>query len=204
MHRLKQLFGRSETPNIGENSGDVFQYTPLKEPSNFRILCLHNSFMGANRDHKGLALRGSLIEASIHSPPKYFALSYCWGDPALSEEIILDGQILNVTASCASALRRMLRGKLGRHIWVDSICINQSITPEALKERSTQVEMMDRIYRHATQVNVYLGDGDAASDVACRSIRELFLAAVAASLSGSTQGALRRKYDRLADDVLSE
>lgn len=200
MNRLRRLIGRSKTPDIGETSGGPFEYTPLKDASNFRILRLQNSFRDANGDYSQIQLRGSLIEASIHSPPQYFALSYCWGDSTLSEEIIIDGQSLNITANCASALRRMLRGKLGRHIWVDSICINQSNAPDALKERGLQVAMMDQIYRNATQVNVHLGEGDAASDVACKSLKSLSLAMIGANVGE----VFRRKYDRLADDALGK
>lgn len=199
MNRLRRLIGRSETPDIGESSGGPFVYTPLKDSSNFRILHLQNRFRDANGDHKQIQLRGSLVEASIHSPPEYFALSYCWGDPALSEEIIIDGQSLNITANCAAALRRMLRGKLGRRIWVDSICINQSNAPGALKERGLQVAMMDQIYKNATQVNVHLGEGDAASDAACKSLKSLSLAMIGANVGE----VFRDKYERLADDALS-
>ncbi|KAH6991489.1 heterokaryon incompatibility protein-domain-containing protein [Ilyonectria sp. MPI-CAGE-AT-0026] len=198
MNRLRRLIGRSKTPDIGETSGGPFEYTPLKDASNFRILRLQNSFRDANGDYNQIQLRGSLIEASIHSPPEYFALSYCWGDSTLSEEIIIDGQSLNITANCAAALRRMLRGKLGRHIWVDSICINQSNAPDALKERGLQVAMMDQIYRNATQVNVHLGEGDAASDIACKSLKSLSLAMIGANVGE----VFRKKYDRLADDAL--
>lgn len=205
MERLRRLIGRSQPTDDRESQGGggPFQYTPLKDPSSFRILRLLNSLKGANRDYKELALRGSLVEASIDNPPEYFALSYCWGDSALCEEIDIDGRSLKITASCASALRRMLRGKLGRYIWVDSICINQSDAPQALQERGLQVAMMDRIYRHAIQVNVHLGDGDAASDAACESLTKLSLAMTAASIGGP-HGTLRGKYDRLVEDVLGK
>jgi len=65
-----------------------------------------------------------LIEASTEAPPEYYALSYTWGDPALCETIEIDGRQLRIMTSCA-ALRRMLRGKMRRYIWVDSICINK-------------------------------------------------------------------------------
>ncbi|KAF4958107.1 hypothetical protein FGADI_2665 [Fusarium gaditjirri] len=198
MNRLRRLIGHSKTPDIGESSGGPFEYTSLKGASNFRILHLQNRFRDANGDHNQIQLRGSLIEASIDNPPEYFALSYCWGDSTLSEEIIIDGRPLKITANCASALRRMLRGKLGRRIWVDSICINQSDTPDALKERSLQVAMMDQIYNSATQVNVHLGEGDAASDAACISLKSLSQAMIAASVGE----VFRKRYDRLADDAL--
>jgi hypothetical protein len=98
----------------------------------------------------------------------------------------------------------MLRGKLERRIWVDSICINQAVTPSALEERGSQVAMMDRIYRGAIQVNVHLGAGDAASDVACEALKSLAQYYLGAKVPGPQQGFFRGKYEKLADDVLGE
>ncbi|KAF1847437.1 HET-domain-containing protein, partial [Cucurbitaria berberidis CBS 394.84] len=118
-------------------------------------------------------LQGSIVEASLDKVPEYFALSYTWGNPELCKEISIDGKTLKITQNCADALRRMLRGKAERLIWVDSICINQAGDPAALEERGKQVALMDEIYRKATQVNVHLGVGDAASDVAIMAMRSL-------------------------------
>jgi hypothetical protein len=71
-------------------------------------------------------LRGTLVEASLDHVPEYFALSYTWGDSSLSDVIFIDGRALKITQTCATALRRMLKGKFKRTIWVDSICINQA------------------------------------------------------------------------------
>lgn len=71
-------------------------------------------------------LRGSIVEASLDNVPDYFALSYTWGNSALTDKIYIDGRELGITQNCADAMRRMLKGKLKRMIWVDSICINQA------------------------------------------------------------------------------
>ena len=103
-------------------------YTPLTDPRSFRILRLRLQFMKATAGWQNLALHGSIIEASLDNVPDYFALSYTWGDPSLSDRICIDGRMLGITQNCADALRRMLKGKLKRMIWVDSICINQAGT----------------------------------------------------------------------------
>jgi len=158
-------------------------------------------FVGEDKD---MPLCGSLIEASIDAPPEYYALSYTWGDPTLCASIEIDGKVLGITANCASALRRMLRGKAERYIWVDSICINQADTPDALEERGGQVAMMDRIYRSAIQVNVHLGEGDPAAEVAVVALKSLGTYCTGAMLPGPQQSFFRRKYESLADDVLSK
>ncbi|KLU91388.1 hypothetical protein MAPG_09908 [Magnaporthiopsis poae ATCC 64411] len=166
-----------------------FRYTPLRSPSNFRILRLEYRLEDYELPSwRQRPLRGSLIEASIESPPRYFALSYTWGDPALVD--------------CAAALRRMMKGKTERVIWVDSICINQGTDPEALAERSGQIAMMDSIYRSAYRVNVHLGPGDAASDVACEVLKKLSLFYYGATLPGPQKEFFKRKYEKLATEVL--
>lgn len=195
--------GQGSPSTSAEDNNGPFQYTPLTSASTFRILHLkHKSLLAYTGDDKDTQLSGSLIEASIDSPPDYYALSYTWGDPALCESIEIDGKRLGITASCAAALRRMLRGKAQRHIWVDSICINQGSSPEALEERGMQVAMMGDIYRKAIQVNVHLSDGDAASDVACVAIKKLATYAISALAPGPQREYFRKKYESLADDVL--
>ncbi|KAK4098059.1 hypothetical protein N658DRAFT_488711 [Parathielavia hyrcaniae] len=97
----------------------------------------------------------------------------------------------------------MRRGKAQRHIWVDSICINQAGTAAALHERGGQVAMMGDIYSKAVQVSVHLGESDAASDVACAAVKSLVNYFIGAKLPGPQQAFFRRKHESLADDVLA-
>jgi hypothetical protein len=108
------------------NSRQNFIYSSLTHPRSFRILRLTHNMRDKSTSWDGAVLHGSLIEASIDSAPEYFALSYTWGDPSPSDKIIIDGRVLGITQNCADALRRMLKGKFKRMIWVDSICINQA------------------------------------------------------------------------------
>ncbi|KAF2200646.1 hypothetical protein GQ43DRAFT_472515 [Delitschia confertaspora ATCC 74209] len=192
----------SERNTAKEANVKPFQYMALKHVRNFRILHLQRRFSQIKSDYKGVALQGSLKEASLDSAPEYQALSYTWGAPNFTEDIIIDGKLLKITPNCASALRRMLRGKADRLVWVDSICINQGSEPEAIEERSGQVGMMDEIYRLAVQVNVFLGDGDAASDIACQAFKSLQKWYLLAKVPGPQQGIGQRKYNELAEDVL--
>ncbi|KAK0704538.1 heterokaryon incompatibility protein-domain-containing protein [Lasiosphaeris hirsuta] len=181
-----------------------FQYKPLPSRSTIRILHLQRRLRDYDKSFESLPLRGSLIERAIDSGFEYCALSYTWGDPAPCETIEIDGRTMGITASCASALRRMLRGKTERYIWVDSICINQANTPDALDERGSQVAMMDQIYRGAEKVLVHLGPGDAASDVACDALKSLMRYYLGAKHGiGGPMEEYRQKYEELADDVLA-
>lgn len=192
------------TPSDTSNT-DLFQYQPLSSSSFFRILHLRRELAdGGSGGYRDLPLYGSLLEASFTNHPNYFALSYCWGDPTLNDEINIDGRVLHITASCGSALRRMLRGKMERLIWVDSICINQATSSEALAERGRQVAVMDEIYRNAEQVNVHLGEGDEASDAACEALKSLVQPYLGAKMPGPQQEDSRRQYEALADEILSQ
>lgn len=183
-----------------------FQYTPLPSPTtHFRILHLRPTPTDLATPWPSIPLRGTLLPCPIDSPPSYHALSYCWGDATPADTIIVDGAVLRITASCAAALRRMLRGRpRGRKVWVDAICINQADDAEALAERGAQVAMMDRIYRGAEEVDVHLGEGGAETDVACEAVRKLAKYCGGAAAPGFVGRYFQKKYEALAAEVLGE
>ncbi|KAI0103961.1 heterokaryon incompatibility protein-domain-containing protein [Nemania sp. FL0031] len=87
---------------------------------------------------------------------KYEALSYVWGDPAITKPISVNGDRLDVTVNLRSALRHLRRTNKSRILWVDAICIDQS-DPD---ERAYQVSFMGDIYRSAKRVIIWLGLSD--------------------------------------------
>jgi hypothetical protein len=54
---------------------------------------------------------------------KYIALSYVWGDPALSRLIRVDGETMYITAPLDSALRHLRDTDRTRLVWADAICL---------------------------------------------------------------------------------
>lgn len=87
--------------------------------------------------------------------PKYAALSYCWGKGAADQPICCDGSTIWVTADLLDALRS-LRKLSKTCLWIDQISINQ----EDLEERSSQVQLMQRIYPGAVKTYLHLGCRD--------------------------------------------
>ena len=96
----------------------------------------------------------------------YEAVSWCWGEDLKNRTINI--HIRNHTCpfyinehleSCLKALRHTTTD---RFLWIDAICIDQ----ENLTERNAQVAQMDRVYGGASQVAIWIGDGDDESKLA--------------------------------------
>lgn len=97
-------------------------------------------------------------------------MSYVWGHPSRSHEIVCNDKTLSLTASLEGALRRIRRANQPRRIWVDQLSINQ----DDLEERSQQVQFMNTIYKNATRVLVCLGeDSNTEAEEAFQLIRNL-------------------------------
>ncbi|UPK99020.1 hypothetical protein LCI18_009955 [Fusarium solani-melongenae] len=103
-----------------------------------------------------------LITVSLDNNPKYFALSYVWGEKKDLKKILLQGQDIEVTPNLASALSRIRSGNLERsstpikYLWADAICINQQDN----EERSKQVQLMNHIFFCAEAVYAWVGQRD--------------------------------------------
>lgn len=100
--------------------------------------------------------------------PIYFAVSHVWGTGAalnMDHNIYIDGKALPVTKAIYDGLKIQL-GAVPITVWVDSICINQADD----KEKSAQIPLMLEVYRLATVVAVWLGDGTPETTKALRFI----------------------------------
>ena len=115
---------------------------------------------------------------SLDHNPQFTALSYVWGDPALTQDIRINDQTFPVTVSLASALRNVKahrsrafpdRNPRSFRPWADALCINQA----DLGERGCQVQLMQRIYEDAELVFSWLGDGSSETKLAMESIRTI-------------------------------
>ena len=83
----------------------------------------------------------------------YEAISYVWGDPSDTIEIICQGKPFLVTRNLANALQRVRSTTESKSIWADAVCINQQDD----NEKGHQVSRMGSIYEHARTVLVWLG-----------------------------------------------
>ncbi|KEY70667.1 hypothetical protein S7711_02267 [Stachybotrys chartarum IBT 7711] len=130
---------------------------------------------------------GRLVAQAIDGEP-YEAVSYVWGDWRKRRDITIDGETLSVTANLHGALTAFRHQPLCgssdsshggegsaqrpvRRLWADAVCINQGDLPE----RSSQVELMARIFAGARHVLAWLGweegeEGRRRTQAAIRSI----------------------------------
>ncbi|CZR49862.1 uncharacterized protein FPRO_16069 [Fusarium proliferatum ET1] len=134
------------SPSMVTSPAEV--YKPLSSSSSFRLLELLPS---SNRTDP---LVGRLVDSDITFQPDYEALSYVWGDMTPVRYINLGDQDMSITPNLHSALIHLRSPDTVRTLWVDALCINQSVHGE----RNQQVRIMGDIYKSARQVVVWLGD----------------------------------------------
>jgi hypothetical protein len=125
-----------------------FAYLPLpRDDVSIRLLILLPSQSDSHQISCELAYH-SLLDGT-----SYEALSYVWGDPNDTVNILVDSQPFHVTRNLFEALKVLRQPSEPRVLWADAICIDQG----NLAERSSQVAIMGEIYRQATAAIAWLG-----------------------------------------------
>lgn len=153
-------------------SGTLYVYAPLVGTDTIRILTLSP---GQSTD----PLVGTLTVVPIDSAGSYEALSYVWADPgppdakcvmSIRQSDGLKGELHLKSGSIVAALQHVRYRDKRRRIWADQCCINQ----DDLLERSQQVQFMNKIYRNASHILVWLGlDPDQEAESAFTLMHEL-------------------------------
>lgn len=135
--------------NARPHDYEAFTHTPLTDTQGFRCLLLQSA------TDKYAIIECQLYDLSIATPAMYEALSYCWENQVPSETILCDNKRFLVTPTCIAALKQLRRRRVGRLLWIDAICIDQ--TTEGEQERNQQVQIMGLIYSRAAKVIIWLG-----------------------------------------------
>jgi len=130
-----------------------YRYKPLSHDDETRLLHLEP---GSDGDD----IRFSLHPVRLSNKPSYEAISYCWGDAGENCEVYCEDELLLVTSSLYTALRRLRRRDAVRVFWADAICINQRDIPE----KNRQLRLMSRIYSQPSAVLIWLGDDTSGLD----------------------------------------
>ncbi|MCJ1392041.1 hypothetical protein MMC18_004908 [Xylographa bjoerkii] len=124
-------------------------YRPLQE-NEIRIVSLEPGYLGS-------PVFCSLVYDHLDALESPFeALSYTWGDPTVTTDIVCNGTTAPVTQNLFSALQALRKADYHRLAWIDALSINQ----KDVHERNAQVRLMASIYQAARQVVIWLGEED--------------------------------------------
>ncbi|TGO42436.1 hypothetical protein BHYA_0008g00260 [Botrytis hyacinthi] len=95
--------------------------------------------------------------------PRYEALSYTWDEDEKKDKIpvILNYKPFYVTSNLHSALLANRRKGITSQLWIDAICIDQNDNAE----KEQQLKIMHQIYKHSTNVRIWLGNDDQSVDI---------------------------------------
>jgi hypothetical protein len=153
----KQNWPWCDPTGLPERSGDLHLYT-YKDVSKGQIRLLKVFRPGPEK-----RFECELVHMSLEDRPfKYLAVSYRWGGPAEPKAFFENNQYLNISTSVEIILDTVLEAGECIHLWIDSICINQS----NVAEQSAQVQLMREIYVNAEQVIICLGEATPDTDEA--------------------------------------
>jgi hypothetical protein len=139
-----------------------FKYKDLGSRGAIRTVILHQ---GSQNDPIQCSVQHDRIRNR-----SYEALSYEWGLPSEEDPLIsIDGCQFRIRQNLFQALHHLRDSAKDRHIWIDAICINQA----DIIEKGQQIQMMGEVYRHASQVVVWLGVHDEESRVAMNAFERI-------------------------------
>jgi hypothetical protein len=150
----------------------------------FRLLFIHPA------QYYDQQLKCSCLPFAIDVAPPFEALSYVWGSPTSTIEVLCNGQPFPIQSGLANALLRLRLKQVTRIVWADAICINQG----DIEERNHQVPLMGSIYPSATRVIVWLGTADPEHTARALLVAELIGAAC-------EQHARKRKFVSSDDEI---
>ena len=140
----------------------LIRYKPLSHPNSIRLIILEPGLQSQR-------ISCHFLESSLSSQP-YEALSYEWGDDVPADMIFLDNIEIKIRRNLHEALQHLRWEDKHKEIWIDALCINQDDD----EEKGRQVQIMDRIYKEAERVVVWLGVGTDGSDRAMDAIARFY------------------------------
>ena len=162
---------------MDNDSKKVFEYGALDASREIRLL----QVSPADDNDDDQLITSSLVHARLDDCPSYIALSYVWGDAGERRSILVNSSVVSITRNLHEALTALRRRsqvdgtKSGERkdepvpFWIDAVCINQANDAE----KAVQVQLMQRIYRDAARVFIWLGPADRSSTAAMALLREI-------------------------------
>lgn len=133
-------------------------YQPLRTATSIRILSLWRNERGS--------VQVALKPVDLDDCPRFTTVSYAWGTATSHDKTVtINGEpvvVLETVHSLLDLLCDTPQVQEDAYFWIDSICIDQA----NLKERETQVGLMDRVFRQAWRTIAWLGPRSPTTDEA--------------------------------------
>lgn len=157
----------------GDDTSSSSLYQPIRNSFEIRVLEIYpgerdDDLYGALRHcsidlayrrspsrRKNLGTQHGLSLEDNPVPVWYTALSYTWGPNVFDHRFHCGSHIKYITKSLDTALRHFRLPDKTVVMWIDQICINQ----DDLDEKVGQIKLMSRIYTHAFNTVLWLGEG---------------------------------------------
>jgi hypothetical protein len=144
--------------------GPMSEWAPLKQSGEVRLIKLVKT--------SGL-MYFRLKVVRLDENPVFKAVSYEWGpnDKQGGYKVIVDGASKFIRKNLAEFLLKLRDhdpNVFSYWMWIDQICIDQM----DLHEKSRQVTQMDRVFRQAEEVIVWLGNSDSHDEETIKSMQE--------------------------------
>ena len=161
-----------------------YLYMPLPPTPllSYRVFKLHPASNLSDTIHG--SLKNCSVRPNASREEEFEALSYAWGDNTSSSKIELDNNsYLPISANLESFLRYRRQPDQSVTLWIDAICINQ----HDLRERSSQVQAMWKIYLLASRLSIWLGPPSDDSALAMNALREFTYETTYTKLSSSQE-----------------
>jgi hypothetical protein len=99
--------------------------------------------------------RWEFVHVSLDDPPPYLAISYVWGVSRPTQTLHGSHGSFALSRNTQAILEYLFTAyEPGTHIWIDTLCINQSDN----REKSSQIQLMREVYTSSTLVLAWLGD----------------------------------------------
>lgn len=138
----------------------MFNHSPISQGARkIRILRFACAAAGPVDDDEPISLE--LQHVSLNDNISYAAVSYTWGTTTGSVEIRVNECQFKITQNLHEALRQFWRDGIKSWLWIDAICIEQSMD----LEKSWQIMEMREIFSQAKTVYLWLGTGTIESDL---------------------------------------
>ncbi|KAH6989829.1 heterokaryon incompatibility protein-domain-containing protein, partial [Ilyonectria sp. MPI-CAGE-AT-0026] len=130
---------------------EQYRFQPLPTANHIRLITIH-----PGRFDDDIVVSLDPITLTQDTPSHYEALSYVWDKEQNPRPIYVgkhERSAISVTRNLTIALDHLRYPDKPRVMWIDALCIDQSSDIE----KGSQVALMGKIYRFATQVVAWFG-----------------------------------------------